>query len=77
MVLLRGIYCLRLQPQQGTLNDIYQLFCDFVLKNPFYETDQPVCLCRVRRPAQTLTAIAVQVRAAKFEVQLDKLLGRK
>lgn len=41
----------------STLNDIYQLFCDYVLKNPFYETDQPV-------------------RAAKFEVNLDKLLSR-
>ena len=26
----------------STLNDIYQLFCDYVLKNPFYEIDQPV-----------------------------------
>lgn len=37
------------------LGEIYGLFCDFVLKNPFYEPDQPV-------------------RAAKFEVALDKLI---
>lgn len=26
----------------GLLGEIYALFCDFVLKNPFYETDQPI-----------------------------------
>lgn len=40
---------------ENLLNEIYALFCDFVLKNPFYETDQPI-------------------RAAKFEVALDKLI---
>ena len=42
----------------GLLQDVYQLFCDYVLKNPFYEPDQPI-------------------KAAKFEVNLDKLIKAK
>lgn len=27
---------------ESLLSEIYALFCDFVLKNPFYEPDQPI-----------------------------------
>ena len=42
---------------EALLGEIYSLFCDFVLKNPFYEPDQPI------RAAKFETALDKLIRS--------------
>lgn len=44
------------------LKNIYELYCDYVLKNPFYETDQPIRCELFDEQLQTLVNPRERVR---------------